>query len=69
MERVWGSGRVGWPGSSSQSPGWGREETAKTLSPFKAAGTQAPSPAPAAWQGRGRRMLPRPQKERSLQEC
>lgn len=45
---VWGSGTVGRLGSSSQGPGRGREERAKTLSPFKAAGTQAPSPAPAA---------------------
>lgn len=67
-ERVGGSRRVGQQGGSSQGPGWGREESAKTLSPFKAAGTQAPSPAQAAWQGRGRRTLLGPQKECSLQE-
>lgn len=61
------SGRVGRrQGRTSQGPGRGREERAKTLSPFKAAGTQAPSPAGAAWPGRGHRMLLRPQKECSF---
>lgn len=45
--------------------GW--EERAKALSPFKAAGTQAPSPA-QAWQGRGgaHGMLLGPQKDCSF---
>lgn len=43
----WGSGRVGQQGRTSEGPGLGREERAKTLSPFKAVGTQAPSPAQA----------------------
>lgn len=47
----WGSGRVDRQGRTSQGPGRGREERAKTLSPFKAAGTQAPSPALAAHRG------------------
>lgn len=64
-----GSGRAGRQGRTSEGPGRGREERAKTLSPFKAAGTQAPSPAREAWQGRGRRMLLGPQKERSLQRA
>lgn len=45
----------GPPGRCSQGQGWGGggwEERAKALSPFKAAGAQAPSPA-QAWQGRG----------------
>lgn len=58
-ERRWGSqrrkgfGKVGRQGRHSQGRGWGGgQERAKALSPFKAAGTQAPSPA-QAWQGRG----------------
>lgn len=48
---VWESGQ---PGKIQLGPrlGGGEEERAKALSPFKAAGTQAPSPA-QAWQGRG----------------
>lgn len=45
--------------------GW--EESVKALSPFKAAGTQAPSPA-QAWRGRGPGMLLRPQKDCSFPE-
>lgn len=67
-EGLW-FGETGPAGKQQPGPRMGREERAKTLSPFKAAGTQAPSPTPAAGQGRGPRMLLGPQKECSLREC
>lgn len=48
-----GSGRAGRQGRTSQGPGRGREERAKTFSPFKATGTRAPSPAPGSLAGEG----------------
>lgn len=50
-----GFGESGPLEKTQPRPSWGGwEERAKALSPFKAAGTQAPSPA-QAWQGRGPR--------------
>lgn len=50
-----GLGKVGLLEDAARAKaggGGGWEERAKALSPFKAAGAQAPSPA-QAWQGRG----------------
>lgn len=63
LRRERGFRESGPTGKNRPGGGRGREESAKTLSPFKAAGTQAPSPTLEAWQGRGCRMQLRPQKD------